>query len=361
MPLYISSVKINDQDTTVLSSYSLSHTQNTFNIKFTAVTFKQSKNLNYLYRLHGQDTTWRSTTNRDVQFTNLPPGNYKFQLLVQSSADVFPTRPVEIDFNISPPFYQSIWFKLVAAFMFWLILFAVISWRIDSIKKKAEARNALNKKFSELNLNALRSQMNPHFTFNVLNSIQYYIAKKDSESAQLYITKFSRLIRMILDQSRDEFISLAEEMRMLTLYIELEELRFENKFSYTIRADQKLNTSNILIPGMLIQPFVENSIRHGIKFKKGDARVEIKFEAMDSLLVCTIIDNGIGRKEAAKHKDSDVEYKSIGTAIVDERIQALSILFDGKLKNHVTDLTDDNGNAAGTCVTIEIPFKTMYT
>lgn len=359
IPLYINSVKINDQDTIVLSSYSLNYTQNTFNIKFAAVSFKQSKNISYLYRLQGQDTTWRSTTNRDVQFTNLPPGHYKFQLLVQSNTNTFPIRPVEINFNISPPFYQSIWFKLVAAFMFWLILFGIIGWRIQSIKKKAEARNALNKKFSELNLNALRSQMNPHFTFNVLNSIQYYIAKKDSESAQLYITKFARLIRMILDQSRTEFISLAEEIKMLTLYIELEELRFENKFSYTIHADEKLNTSSILIPGMLIQPFVENSIRHGINFKKGDAHVDIKFTAMDSLLVCTIMDNGIGRKEAAKLKNPVEGYKSMGTAIVDERIRALSILFDGKLKNYVVDLADENGNAAGTRVTIEIPFKTM--
>ena len=110
---------------------------------------------------------------------------------------------------------------------------------------------------------------------------------------------------------------------------------------------------------MLIQPFVENSIRHGIKFKKGDARVDIRFAAVDSLLVCTIMDNGIGRKEAAKLKDQDAGYKSMGTAIVDERIQALSILFDGKLKNYVLDLTDENGHAAGTCVTIEIPFKTV--
>jgi LytS/YehU family sensor histidine kinase len=146
---------------------------------------------------------------------------------------------------------------------------------------------------------------------------------------------------------------------MLTLYIELEELRFENKFTYTIHTDEKLNTSSIFIPGMLIQPFVENSIRHGIRFKKGDARVDINFTVSDSILICSITDNGIGRQEAAKLKNSTEEYKSMGTAIVDERIQALGILFDGKLKNYISDLTGEDGKATGTRVTVEIPFKQL--
>src|SRR5258706_16375371 len=144
---------------------------------------------------------------------------------------------LEIAFIFSPPFYETIWFRAIVVLSVIIILFLLLNLRIRNIKKKAEERNELNRKFSELNLNALRSQMNPHFTFNVLNSIQYYIAKKDSESAQLYITKFARLIRMILDQSRTEFISLAEEIRTLTLYIELEELRFEKKFTYSVHVD----------------------------------------------------------------------------------------------------------------------------
>lgn len=358
IPLYIRSVKINDRDTSVLSSYSLSADQNTFNISYTAVSFRNAKSIVYRYRLLGQDTVWRNTTNRDLQFTNLPAGAYRFQLLASTPEGMYTGTPPEIYFSIAPSFYATIWFRALVVAVFVILLSAAINYRIKVIKRKAETLNEMNKKFSELNLNALRSQMNPHFTFNVLNSIQYYIAKRDSESAQIYITKFSRLIRMILDQSRTEFISLAEEIRMLTLYIELEELRFEKKFSYSINTDPKLNTSSIFIPGMLIQPFVENSIRHGIRFKKGDAQVDINFTASDSLLICTITDNGIGREEAAKLKASNEEYKSVGTAIVDERIQALSILFNGKLKNYISDLTDENGHPAGTRVTVEIPFKT---
>ena len=358
MPVYINSVKINDQDTSVLNTYRLNYTQNTLNIKFAAVSFKQAKNITYLYRLLGQDSTWRSTQNRDVQLTNLPPGKYTFQLMGQSGSGVFPVKPLEIDFIISPPFYETLWFRIVMIFSGITILFLFLSHRIKNIKRKAEERNELNRKFSELNLNALRSQMNPHFTFNVLNSIQYYIAKKNGESAQLYITKFSRLIRMILDQSRTEFISLSEEIRILTLYIELEELRFEKKFSYSINIDAVLNTSGIHIPGMLIQPFVENSIKHGIRFKKGIAHVDINFKTSGSILICTITDNGIGRAEAAKLKSGNGEFKSVGTDIVQNRIEALGILLNGKVKNYISDLIDEQGNPAGTCVTIEVPYKT---
>ncbi len=357
LPLYVTSVKINEKDTVLRSFYSLNHSQNYIGISFTALSFRNSKNITYRYRLLGQDTTWRTTSNRDVQFSGLRNGNYSFQLLASSENGVSTKYPVEISFSVSPSFYETAWFRLSIAIILLLILFTLINYRIKNIQKKADEQNALNKKFSELNLNALRSQMNPHFTFNVLNSIQYYIVKKDADSAQLYISKFSKLIRMILDQSRTEFISLTEEIKILTLYMELEELRFEKKFSYSIKADEKLNTESIYIPGMLIQPFVENSIKHGIRFKKGEAKVDINFTSSDSVLICTISDNGIGRAEAAKMKPAEEEYKSMGTAIVNERIEALSIVFKGKLKNYTTDLKDEFGNPAGTCVTIEIPFK----
>src|SRR6185436_13701400 len=357
LPLYITAVRINEKDTLLRSFYSLNHNQNYIGISFTALSFSNSKNIIYRYRLLGQDTTWRTTFNRDVQFSGLRNGNYSFQVLASSENGIYTKNPVEISFSVLPSFYETAWFRFTITSICLIILFVVINYRIKIIQKKADDQNALNKKFSELNLNALRSQMNPHFTFNVLNSIQYYIVKKDADSAQLYISKFSKLIRMILDQSRTEFISLAEEIKILTLYMELEELRFENKFSYSIKADERLNTEAIYIPGMLIQPFVENSIKHGIRFKKGEARVDINFTSADSVLICTISDNGIGRAEAAKLKPAEEEYKSMGTAIVNERIEALSVVFKGKLKNYTSDLKDEHGNPTGTCVTIEIPFK----
>jgi ligand-binding sensor domain-containing protein len=356
LSLYINSVKINDKDTSIASSYALKHNQNTINISFAGVSFRNSKNIIYRYRLLGLDTTWRITTNRDVQFTSLPDGEYEFQLTAQNTGKTSSIKPITIHFTISPPFYKTPWFLILLILGSAIIVTVIINIRIRGIRKKEEERTTLNKKFSELNLNALRSQMNPHFTFNVLNSIQFYIANNDPESAQLYIAKFSRLIRMILDHSRTEYITLGEEIKMLTLYIELEKLRFENKFFYTLRTDESLNSDAINIPGMLIQPFVENSIKHGIRFKKGEARIDISFKVSGSILICTITDNGIGRAEAAKIKNGDMDHKSAGTSIVSDRIEALGILFKGKLKNYTIDLKDENGNPAGTSVIIEIPF-----
>jgi ligand-binding sensor domain-containing protein len=358
LPLYITSITINEKDTIIAPSYSLNDQQNFIGISFTGLSFRSSKSIIYKYRLLGVDSIWRSTTNRDVQFSGLNSGNYTFQLLA-ALENIILQQPIEIKFTIAPAFYETTWFRLLTASFCILILISIINFRIRFIQKKADEKNVLNKKFSDLNLNALRSQMNPHFTFNVLNSIKYYIAKKDSESAQLYISKFSRLIRMFLNQSRSEFITLHDEIKMLTLYMELEELRFENKFTYAINVDDRLNTEEIDIPGMLIQPFVENSIKHGIRLKTGEARVEVAFTLVDSILVCTITDNGIGREQAGLRKSDDNEYKSMGTAIVADRIEALGILYKGKLKNYTIDLKDENGNAAGTCVKLEIPYKIM--
>ena len=322
LPLYITAVRVNDRDTSLVSLYSLRNQQNNIYISFTGLSFRNSKNIIYKYRLLGLDTTWRTTFHRDAQFSGLTSGHYRFQLLASHENGNNSNIPVELYFSIAPSFYETGLFRLLVTLFCILIVIGLVSYRIKAIQKRADEKNTLNKKFSELNLNALRSQMNPHFTFNVLNSIKYYIAKNDPESAQFYISKFSKLIRMILDRSRSEYIRLSEEIEILRLYMELEELRFENKFAYSINVAEKLNPEEIEIPGMLIQPFVENSIKHGIRYKKGEARVNVHFSSTDSVLICTVTDNGIGRQEAEKLKSPSEEYKSMGTAIVNERIDA---------------------------------------
>ncbi|HKR07448.1 MAG TPA: histidine kinase [Bacteroidia bacterium] len=357
IPLYINSIKINEKDTVLVSSYSLSHNQNTIDIFFSTITFRNAGNIVYKYRLLGLDTSWRTTSNHNVQFTSLPHGSYNFQLKGQEQQKTNSDIPIGFSFTISPPFYKLLWFRVFLIIFLTFIISVFINLRVRAIKKKAYRQAALNKKIAELDLKSLRSQMNPHFTFNVLNSIQYYVAKKDTEQALQFITKFSRLIRMILDQSRNPFISLEDEIKMLKLYIELEELRFENKFTCSVGFNNELNLQAILIPGMLIQPFVENAVKHGIQHKKGHARIEIFFKSVDSKLICTITDNGIGRKEAEKLKLSNGDHKSTGTSIVNERIEALNILSGNTLKSTTIDLTDESGSPVGTRVTIEIPFK----
>jgi sensor histidine kinase YesM len=203
-------------------------------------------------------------------------------------------------------------------------------------------------------MKALRSQMNPHFTFNVLNSIQYFISENDMESAELYIEKFASLIRMILDQSRTAYITLEQEISILKLYLELEEMRFEKKFNYTMDIDSKIETGKLLIPGMLIQPIVENAIKHGIRYKEGDAMIKISFSTENSKLVCRVADNGIGQAEAEKLK-AGKSHKSVATAIIRERMEALSSIYNIKLAYNTEDIYNEDGKPDGIRVTIEIP------
>ena len=234
-----------------------------------------------------------------------------------------------------------------------LILFSLIALRLYNQKRKT----AFERRVSETELKALRSQMNPHFTFNVLNSIQYYASENDMESVELYLEKFSTLIRMILDQSRSAYISLGQEVRMLKLYLELEEMRFEKKFTYTIDIDPTVNPEKMLLPGMLIQPIVENAIKHGIAHKSGEALVRISFRTKNSALLCEVTDNGIGREEAEKLKGA-TRHKSASTSITKERIEALAAIFNIQLAYTTEDLYNADGTSSGTRVSIEMPFVT---
>jgi LytS/YehU family sensor histidine kinase len=251
---------------------------------------------------------------------------------------------------------RKIFWYLIAGFTV-LVVFSLLALRLYNQKKKT----AFSRKVLETEMKALRSQMNPHFTFNVLNSIQYYAGGNDMEAVQLYLHKFSILIRMILDQSRTSYISLEQEIVMLKLYMELEEMRFEKKFTWSIDIDPSLHLSTIMIPGMLIQPLLENAIKHGIEHKKGTALISLAFSSNNSTLLCTITDNGIGRAAAEKLKKSSSKHFSAATKILNERIEALSALYNIRLNCITKDLFDKDGNSCGTRVSLEVPLNLSQT
>jgi LytS/YehU family sensor histidine kinase len=232
-----------------------------------------------------------------------------------------------------------------------LLISAFIAFWFYNQKRKAAFRHQV----LETEIKALRSQMNPHFTFNVLNSIQYYVSENDLDAAELYLEKFSSLIRMILDQSRSTYISLEQEITMLRLYLELEEMRFEKKFNYAITVDPALKIHDILLPGMLIQPIVENAIKHGIRHKEGEAFINVEFTLKNAALLCHVTDNGVGRAEAAKLK-SATGHKSAATSITKERMEALGSLYHIRLTYKTEDLYDREGVATGTRVSVEMPY-----
>jgi len=224
-------------------------------------------------------------------------------------------------------------------------------------QKIMQLQTEFEHKISETEMTALRAQMNPHFIFNCLNSIKLYTLENDSATASEYLTKFSQLIRLVLENSRSEKVTLEKELQTLTLYIEMEAMRFKNKVRYSIEIANDIDVSYIEIPPLLIQPYVENAIWHGLMQKKegGLIRIDISLAAYN-LLHIEISDNGVGRKLAQEYKSKSVtSKKSFGLKMTSERMQLINQVYQTNTSVEIIDETDEENNACGTKVIIEIP------
>jgi len=213
---------------------------------------------------------------------------------------------------------------------------------------------------AEIEMKALRAQMNPHFIFNSLNSIQKYILKNDTFAASQYLTKFSKLIRLILDHSNQNFISLSSEIELLKLYVEIEDMRFDNQFDYHFEIAENLNSESIQIPSMIIQPYIENAIWHGLLHKETKGILSITFKEKDGCIKVIVDDDGIGREKALEIKSKQVlKKKSYGLQITEDRIAILNKTQNSKTKISIIDKMDNTGHAIGTRVELLIPVKTI--
>ena len=225
---------------------------------------------------------------------------------------------------------------------------------LESINMHVE----LQRRSAELEMRALRAQMNPHFIFNSLSSINHFILKNEGKTASSYLTRFSRLIRMVLINSQKMLVTLDEELQMLELYLEMERLRFKNSFDYSITFLNTIDRDNIFIPSLLLQPFCENAIWHGLMHKQGQGKLDIELSVENNILNCTIADNGIGRGKAEKIKSKSAEKeKSMGLTITRDRLNLLNREKGIQAFYEIEDLKDEYGAAMGTKVTLKISFK----
>jgi ligand-binding sensor domain-containing protein len=351
-PVYITNLKIMDRDTLIQESYTLPYDMNFIEISFVGLTYRTAGDVIYKYRLSGINNEWVNTKSTKILYPFLPSGEYKFEVYAMNKDGVYSKTPAIITFIITPPFWKTWWFislcLLAAAGIIRLIFYL----RIKQIKRTNTLKLKLNKYMQQ----ALSKQMNPHFIFNSLNSIQYYILKNDRASSNKYLAKFARLMRIILDNSQQQLITLQEELNALNLYVELEAMRFKEKFSYTITIDEKLDTSSFKIPPLLIQPYVENAIWHGLMHKERNGILAIDLSLNDNAIKCTITDNGIGREKAGEIKSKKTQtYKSHGTKITGDRLNLINTLNNMQMQINYFDLKDGSGNAIGTKVDITIP------
>lgn len=231
-------------------------------------------------------------------------------------------------------------------------LLVIRQYRLNARRKISE----MNQRMSEITQANLRQQMNPHFIFNTLNSIQYYMYQHDKVATNNYLTKFSSLIRKILENSQHTSILIKDEMEALQLYLELEKLRFKDKFSYEIDVDEEIDILQNKIPTMLIQPYVENAICHGLVNKEDSGELKIALSLEYDYISCVIEDNGIGREAATEiRKSKEFNHNSLGTRITESRLDLVNALYGTSLKVIYSDLKNDAGEAIGTRVEIHIP------
>ncbi|CAA6799355.1 MAG: Unknown protein [uncultured Aureispira sp.] len=355
-------IMVNDSIYPIQPSYQLKSNENTLKIQFRGISFKSQNNFRYEYRLLGAEESWNnvSSASNTVNYPDLNPGNYTFQA-VFIKADGSRSEPLSIVFIIRVPFYTEWWFILFLSILVFLMIRWMYKIKINKIKAQNEEkleRSRLERDIRISELKALKAQLNPHFMFNALNSIQDYIIQNERELASDYLGMFSDLMRLYLNHSEEGQISLNEEINSLKLYLELEAIRMDADFSYSIHLDPKIDGYDTEIPTMLVQPYVENAIKHGLFRKKGVKCIKISFEQLDPTFILAIIkDNGIGRAAAAQHKKHQLNrHKSFATAANNSRLELLNYGRNSPIKAEILDLEAD-GLAMGTEVRISIPLK----
>lgn len=322
--------------------------------QFVGISLRSGDEILYHYKLQGLDANFNTTTERFLSYPSLPSGNYTLYLYATNKFGV-KSKTYTCTFTVAPPFWKTWWFYTlelsVFAFIIWIILYTRFKRKQKEYKLNADFKVLL----ADMEQQALQAQMNPHFIFNSLNSIQQFMLQNDKQQANKYLTSFATLIRKTLDYSAKKSISLTDEIDYLNQYVALELLRFNNSFTYTINVSDDLEVDLIKIPALLLQPFVENAIRHGIRNKtSNDGVLLIEFKMQDDNLVCTIEDNGIGRKKAQEIKSTThIEYQSKGLDITQKRITLLNTKPDNKFDIQIIDLMNDNV-AIGTRVVVTI-------
>lgn len=338
----------------------LKNDDNSFIIDFSAYNLNKINKIRYKYILEGYDRQWNSvgSANHQAEYRNIPAGIYTFILIAANEADV-QSVPYKLTIIVKPNWYDTVYFKVGVSLLLVLMILVIVYLIIRKERRKiAHVReiDELERKMFMLKGKALQMQMNPHFLYNTLNSIQSFILTNDSLKASLYLSSFARLMRKILNNASREKISLSEELESIRLYLDLEKLRLNDRFVYEINIDPEIDVTKVGIASMLLQPFAENAVIHGLanKAENGVLKIEVKHLNKTEILV-VVEDNGIGRVKAAqKRRELGKTEESHATSITKQRLEILNEVSKGEYSVKIIDLYDDHGEACGTRVEIKI-------
>jgi hypothetical protein len=352
---------------TTRHSLSFPYNASSFAFRFSSGELTVSKKSQVLYFLDGFDDDWKAASpGGEVIYSKLPPGDYEFRVKSSRDGVQWYDAAYPVSVHIQKPWWGQAWFKiLITTLSVAVLIFAYRYYKKEKEQISARLKSRmeimeLNVKMAESRFSNLRLQMNPHFLFNSLSSIQHLIVTQQTARAYKYLTVFSNFLRTLLNYADRNFIPLEEELKILNMYMELESLRFDQSFNYEVSVDESLANEVVLLPTLMVQPFAENAIWHGLLHKEGEKKLSIRFSnSSEDHMTCIIEDNGIGRNRSAEIKKgrlNSVTHESKGIEIIRERLHLMQQKTGKPAKVDIQDLVDEQKQPAGTRVTITIPY-----
>lgn len=359
--LHLDRLSVNRASMAYVPEMVLAADQNQVDISFAALGFRGEDAVTVQYKIN--DSPWRLLGNgvRELNLPALSPGKYVITLRAFNEDQVMSREPLVLTFEVAAPFYRQYWFMLLVLALAVLVVYIYFGIRVNNINQRNDLlaqKLKLEQELQKSMLSSIKSQMNPHFIFNALNTIQAYIYTNDKENASMYLSKFSQLTRSILEMSNRDTVPLQDEIRTLTLYLELEKIRFEDRLHYSLVVEDHLEVDMIHIPSMLIQPYVENAIKHGLLHKKEDRKLMVAFRREAEGILVTIDDNGIGRRRSAELKSlRERNHRSFAMSANQKRLHILNQGMKTPIVMEIVDKTNELGEPLGTTVKIHIPTK----
>ena len=363
--IQITDIKVNDAvyteggNVSELNKITLPYTRNTITFQFVAIEFADPEYNKLKFRLdnYDEDGIWNEVFNKEgyIKYFKLPFGTYTLRIKAANADGVWSPDEKTFIIHINAPWYLTWWGILLEVLTVLAIGWAILQWRLKIQRDKA----AIQQKILKTEMQALRAQMDPHFLYNAMNSINSFIISNDARKASTYLTDFARLVRKILDFSKEESISIEKEAEILREYLNIEAMRFNHKFDYSVTIDPDLDEWDTQIPTMILQPFVENAILHGVSPKtNGQGHIQVRFEKQGhDFMRCVVEDNGIGRKKSAQlSKGAKLkEHESKGMQITADRIDILNLQKKKLAKLEIIDLFDETQQPTGTRIVLHIP------
>lgn len=348
--IVLTSLTINQQEKENINSLELQYDENNLSVEYSGISLKSLGDLEYRYRIN-TNSKWIYTSNQSLALNALETGLYSVEIQVKNENN-FWSKSLTINFEILPPFWFTWWFDSILILIIIGIVLLITSYRLKLVRSRLLKESNLQTDLFNQRQAALSAQMNPHFLFNALNALNSMIYLNDKKLASKYISRFSSLMRKTLNNSRETFICLEEEIEALQSYLDLERMRLEDSFEYKIDIDDDIDLFEVKVPSLIFQPFVENAIWHGIR-EIEDGLVTIKLEKLESAVLCTIEDNGNGRQL----KQKDDKRKSAGISITQKRLELIYELHSSNYKFKIIDLKSEEGTGIGTRVEFILPIQ----